>query len=131
MNNQLNYWAILAAAVSMFLLGGVWYRVFSAPWMRANGFQDKPPAANAAKIFGISFAFSLVMAINLAKFLDDPTTTAAWGATAGLLAGFGWCFMGIGIICLFERKPWSYVLINGGFLTVALTLMGFILGAWR
>ena len=131
MNTHLNYWAILAAAASMFALGGLWYRVFSAPWMRANGFNDKPPAGNSAKIFGISFVFSLVMAFNLAKFLDDPTTTAAWGATAGFLAGFGWCFMGIGIICLFERKPWSYVLINGGFLTVALTVMGLILGAWR
>jgi hypothetical protein len=99
--------------------------------MRANGFQSEPPAGNPAKIFGISFLLSLVMAFNLAKFLDSPTTTAAWGATAGFLAGFGWCFMGIGIVCLFERKPWSYVLINGGFLTVALTIMGLILGAWR
>ena len=131
MNSHLNLWAILAAATSMFVLGGVWYKIFSAPWMRANGFEGKPPAASAAKIFGISFVFSLVMAFNLAKFLDDPTTTAAWGATAGFLAGFGWCFMGIGIICLIERKPWIYVLINGGFLTVALTVMGLILGAWR
>jgi hypothetical protein len=131
MNSHLNYGAILAAAASMFALGGLWYKMFSAPWMKANGFQDRPPVANTAKIFGISFLFSLVMAFNLAKFLDNPTTTAAWGATAGFLAGFGWCFMGIGIICLFERKPWSYVLINGGFLTVALTLMGLILGAWR
>ena len=99
--------------------------------MKANGFKDQPPAGNTAKIFGISFVFSLVMAFNLAKILDDPVTTAAWGATAGFLAGFGWCFMGIGIICLFERKPWSYVLVNGGFLTVALTVMGLILGAWR
>jgi hypothetical protein len=53
------------------------------------------------------------------------------GATAGFLAGFGWCFMGIGMIALFERKPWSYVLINGGYLTVALTVMGLVLGAWR
>ena len=131
MNSHLNYWAIVSAAASMFLLGGLWCKIFSAPWMKANGFQDKPPAANTAKIFGISFLFSLVMAFNLAKFLDDPTTTVAWGATAGFLAGFGWCFMGIGIISLFERKPWSYVLINGGFLTVALTVMGVILGAWR
>ena len=131
MNSHLNYWAIFVSAVSMFVLGGLWYRVFSAPWMKANGFKDKPPAGNTAKIFGISFVFSVVMAFNLAKFLDDPTTTAAWGATAGFLAGFGWCFMGIGIICLFERKPWSYVLVNGGFLTVALTVMGLILGAWR
>jgi hypothetical protein len=37
--------------------------------------------------------------------------------------------MGIGIIRQFERKPWSYVLINGSFLTVALTVMGLIPGA--
>jgi hypothetical protein len=97
--------------------------------MKANGFKNQPPAGNTAKIFGISFVFSLVMAFNLAKILDDPVTTAAWGATAGFLAGFGWCFMGIGIIRQFERKPWSYVLINGGFLTVALTVMGLIPGA--
>jgi hypothetical protein len=65
------------------------------------------------------------------KFLDAPGTTEAWGATAGFLAWFGWSFMGIAIICLFERKRWSSVFINGGFLTAALTTMGLILGAWR
>jgi hypothetical protein len=39
--------------------------------------------------------------------------------------------MGIAIVSQFERRPWSYVLINGGYLTVSLTLMGAILGAWR
>jgi hypothetical protein len=28
MNTHLNYWAILAAAVSMFVLGGLLYRIF-------------------------------------------------------------------------------------------------------
>ena len=37
----------------------------------------------------------------------------------------------IGIIALFERRPWSYVLVNGGYMTVALLLKGTILGAWR
>ena len=88
MSNHLNYWAIFAAAVSLFVLGGLLYRIFSGPWKMANGFEGEPPAGNPAKIFGISFLFSLVMAFNLAKFLDSPTTTAVWGATAGLLAGF-------------------------------------------
>jgi uncharacterized protein DUF1761 len=127
----MNYWAVLTAAASAFGLGGVWYNVLSAPWKKANNFKDEPPAGNPAKILGLSFIFSVVMALNLAKFLDSPTTTAAWGATAGFLAGFGWCFMGIAIVSLFEHKSWSYVLINGGYLTVALTIMGLILGAWR
>jgi hypothetical protein len=71
------------------------------------------------------------MAFNLAMFLNDPKTNLAWGATAGFLAGFGWVAMGIGIVALFERRPFSYVLVNGGYLTVALVLMGAILGGWR
>ena len=130
MRSHLNYWAVLAAAVSAFAIGGLWYKAFAGPWKKANGFSEEP-SGNQAKIFGISFLLSLVMAFNLAKFLDGPSTTALWGATAGFLAGFGWCFMGIGIISLFERKSWRYVFINGGYLTVALTVMGLILGVWR
>ena len=52
-------------------------------------------------------------------------------ATAGFLAGFGWVAMGIGVVSLFEQRPWTYVFINGGYLTVALVLMGAILGGWH
>jgi hypothetical protein len=71
------------------------------------------------------------MAINLATFLADAKTPASWGATAGLLAGLGWIALGIGIVALFERWPWSYIFVNGGCVTVALVVMGLIIGAWR
>jgi hypothetical protein len=131
--HTLNIWAILVAALSAFLLGGLWYApfLFGKVWLKANGFADAAPPANTPKIFAISFILSLVMSVNLAMFLNDPKTTVAFGAAAGFAAGFGWVAMGIGIVCMFERKPWSYVLINGGYLTAALTLMGAILGAWR
>jgi len=70
------------------------------------------------------------MAFNLA-FLSGVKTTPAWGATAGLLAGFGWTTMGLGIVSLFERMPWKYVLVNGGYLTLTLVIMGLTLGSWR
>ena len=134
MNLQtLNWWAILAAAVSAFVLGGLWYSpaVLGTLWKRANGFSDQNAPRAGGKVFAISFVLSLVMAFNLAMFLNDPKTNLAWGATAGFLAGFGWVLMGIGIVSLFERRPWSYVLVNGGYLTIALVVMGAILGAWR
>jgi len=129
----LNVWAVLVAAISAFLLGGLWYApfLFGGAWRGANGFGSEEPPAAGAKVFVISFVLSLVMAVNLAMFLNDPKTNVVWGATAGFLAGFGWVAMGIGIVSLFERRPWTYVLVNGGYLTVALVIMGAILGGWR
>ena len=132
--SQLNIWAILAAAVSAFVVGGLWYSpfLFGEVWKRANGFSGaNAPSGGQAKVFALSFLLTLVMAVNLAMFLNDPKTTLAWGATAGFLAGFGWAAMGIGIVSLFERRPWAYILVNGGYLTGALVLMGAIIGAWR
>jgi len=83
------------------------------------------------KIFGLSFLFSWIMAYNLAAFLAGPDTTVLWGATAGALAGVGWVALSIGILGLFERRPWKYVLINGGYFTASFVAMGVILGAWR
>lgn len=129
----INPWATLVAAVSAFALGGVWYSpaLFHGAWKRANGFGPDYPRPNPGKTFGVGFVFSLIMSANLAMFLSDPTTTVAWGAAAGFLAGFGWAAIGMGIVCLFENRPWSYLFVNGGYLTMALTLMGTILGAWR
>jgi len=131
--HTLNIWAILVAAISAFVLGGLWYSraIFGKAWQRANGFGETPPDTNMGKVFGISFILTLIMSINLAIFLNTPATTTAFGAAAGFAAGFGWVAMGMGIVSLFERRSWSYVFINGGYLTVALTMMGAILGAWR
>jgi hypothetical protein len=129
----LNLWAILASALSAFIIGGLWYSpiLFGRAWKLANGFEVEKNEPATPKTFAISFVLSLVMAFNLAMFLNDSKTTPAWGAMAGLLAGFGWVTMGIGIVSLFERRPWKYVLVNGGYLTTALVTMGFILGSWR
>lgn len=128
---HLNIWAILAAATSAFLVGGLWYSpiFLGRAWERANGFSETPKAD--PKVFLPGFLLSLVMAANLAFFLNDAKTTATWGAIAGFLAGFGWVAMGMAVVALFERRSWKYSLINGGYVTVALTLMGLILGGWR
>lgn len=131
---QINYLAVLAAAVSAFVIGGLWYSplLFNKAWMAANGFSEADAQkGNPAKIFGWSFVLTLVMAINLAAFLAGPDTTLAWGTAAGALTGLGWVAPGIGVVALFERRPLSYILVNGGYWSVALTVMGAILGGWR
>ena len=134
MSANINYLAVVAAAVSTFVLGGLWYSplLFGKAWMRANNFSETDVQTfSKARMFGWSIVFSLVMALNLAMFLAAPDTNASWGATAGALAGLGWVAMSIAIIGLFENKSWGYIAINGGYVTVAFTIMWLIIGAWR
>jgi hypothetical protein len=132
--SKINYLAVLVAAASCFVLGGLWYSplLFGKAWMRANNFTDSDVQAfSKARMFGWSFVFSLVMALNLAMFLAGPGTNARWGMTAGALAGLGWVAMAIAIIGVFENRSWPYIAINGGYMTIAFTIMGLVIGAWR
>ena len=132
--STINYLAVLTAALSTFVLGGLWYSplVFGKAWMRENNLTEADlQGFSKARMFGWSFLFSLVMALNLAMLLAGPTTNLTWGMIAGALAGLGWVAMSIAIIGLFENKSWKYIAINGGYMTVAFVIMGAIIGAWR
>ena len=132
--SKINYFAVLAAALSTFVLGGLWYSplLFGKVWMRLNNFSEEDLATfSKARMFGWSFVFALVMSLNLAMFLAAPGTNVGWGMAAGALAGFGWVAMAIAVIGVFENRSCSYIAINGGYMTVAFIVMGAILGAWR
>src|SRR4029078_1560210 len=115
--NQINWLAVFAAALSTFVIGGLWYSpvLFGKVWMRVNGFSEEQVAGfNKARAFGGSFILALIMSANLAMFLADPKTTVVWEMTAGALAGVGWVAAGLGIIALFEGRLWTYLLVYGG-----------------
>lgn len=131
---HLNWLAVFAAAVSAFALGGLWYSpvLFGRAWMSVNNLTEADLAkGNMTKIFGLALVFEVIMAANLAAFLAEPKTSAAWAATAGFLAGFGWVALAIATIALFERRSWKYTVINGGYMTLSFVVMGLIIGAWR
>ncbi|MGN6394328.1 MAG: DUF1761 domain-containing protein [Mucilaginibacter sp.] len=131
--SHINWLAIVVAALSAFMVGGIWYSrpLFGNAWMiDSNLNMEQIQAGNKGKIFGFTAVFSLLMAVNLGMFLADAKTDLAWGTTAGFLAGI-WTFSAIAIHSLFELKSWRYILINGGYSLVSLTLMGAIIGAWR
>ncbi|HET6996840.1 MAG TPA: DUF1761 domain-containing protein [Chitinophagaceae bacterium] len=140
---SINWLAVLVAGISSFVVGGIWYSpgLFGRAWMKDNNFTEEDvKRGNKGKVFGWTFIFSLLMAVNLGMFLSDPPagcpadcvtkTDISWGAIAGFLAGV-WTFSAIAIHSLFEQKPWRLILINGFYSVVALTLMGAIIGVWR
>lgn len=133
MEGSVNHFAVITAAVSTFIIGGLWYSplMFYKAWMKANNFKEGEPQTNKGVTFGLSFVLSLAMAYNLAFFISGPEITLNWAISAALLAGFGWAALSLAIIALFEGRPASYIFINGGYITVSFAVMGLILGLWR
>ena len=126
---EVNWLAVLAAAFSAFLLGGLWYSpaLFMKSWQRGAGLTDEQlKGGNAAKIYGGAFALSLVAAATFAMFLGKLPVGVA--TAYGFCAGLAWVAASFGINYLFERKPLSLWLVNGGYHTLQFTLYGLILG---
>lgn len=127
---DINWLAVFAAAASSFVLGGVWYSVLGNAWLKAAGLtKERAMAGNKALIFGGSFVLALISAATFAIFLG-PDLDAATGALYGLTAGLCWVAASYGISYLFEMRPLSLWLINGGYHTLQFTLIGAILGAF-
>jgi hypothetical protein len=133
-NLYINHIAVFVCAILNLGLGALWYSpvLFYKGWLGETKLTEEQLArTNPAKTYGLTFLFAWVISYNLAFFLGDATTNAMWGATAGFLAGFGFSALIFTIIALFEQRSWKYIFINGGYITVYFTLIGFVLGVWQ
>ena len=130
---DVNYLAVLAAAVATFALGGLWYSpaLFGKAWQREAGVtEEKMKSANMPLIFGLTFVLALIAAWVFALFLG-PRPPMALGLGAGFSAGLCWVAASLGINYLFERKSLKLWLINGGYHTLQFTIIGLILALWH
>ncbi len=131
--SQINYLAVLVAALSSFVIGFLWYAPFSFAniWMKEAGLsEEKIKEASMVKTFGLSFLLALIICFNLAAFLG-PDAGLAWGITAGALAGIGWAATSLGMFYLFEGRSFKLFLINAGYLAVTYAVAGGIIGVWQ
>lgn len=130
---NLNWLAVLAATLSTFLLGGIWYSplMFGRAWMEVAGItEEKAKAANPGKVYGGAFVLSLISAVNLGMFVG-PESDVAFGIAAGAAVGIGWVATSFGVVYLFEQRPRLHWFINASYWVVAFIIMGAILGAWK
>lgn len=121
---------MLAAAVSSFLIGGLWYSpvLFARAWMREAGVSEEQLREKVAQTFAGAFVLSFVIALNLAFFVGT-NASLGWGAGAGALAGVGWAAASLATVFLFERRSVTLMVIDGGYLAVSYTVMGVIIAA--
>jgi hypothetical protein len=129
--HDLNGWAVIVAAASSFLLGGLWYSpaMFGRLWSREAKIGKEPGAGHPARVFGLSFLFALGSAAVFAGWVGpDPTLPDA--LTCGLLAGAGFVAASFGINYQFANRSTLMWLIDGGYHTVQFLLFGLVLGLW-
>jgi len=130
---EVNYLAVIAAAVATFLLGGLWYSpaLFGKAWQREAGVPDeRMKNANMVMVFGLTFMLSLIAAWVFALFLG-PRPPLSLGLGAGFAAGLCWVAASFGINYLFEGRSFRLFLINGGYHTLQFTIVGLILALWH
>lgn len=137
---DVNWLAVLVAAVAAFAVGIVWFSppVFGGIWAREvsgyTGIPDADIAAAAEKPTALSRWFLGILAASAALGLvaelagvDSFRDGVALGVACGL--GFGATLSSWPSV--FARLPWRWWILNVAAFVVMLAVMGAIIGSWR
>ena len=130
--SAVNIWAVLVAAISSFLLGGLWYSpvLFHKLWNREAGRDDNPEKMqHPGRVFGVAFVFALIAAWVFARWLgpDPQLRDALW---KGLAAGAGLVGASFGINYQFANRSFLMWAIDAGYHTAQFLLFAVVLALW-
>lgn len=128
----LHWWAVLAAGITGFVIGGVWYAppIFGNRWLRLLGTDPAIMRRSTAPIL-LALVAALATACLLAFLI-------AWSGAAGPLEGAWVGFVAWAAFCIAIELPrenlerrLAVFLIGSGHKLLLAVAMGAILGAWR
>jgi hypothetical protein len=132
---DVNWLAILVAAVVWFVLGGLWYMtpVIARVWQRAGGIEVPEDAGPNPMVFVLTFLAYLVAATVTAMLaVATGTDTVGEGVALGAVVGVGYALTAAAVNAIYDQKPepvtWFWV--NGVFNLIGLTVVGAIIGAF-
>ena len=133
---RINYAAVAVSALLYWMLGAVWYFVFSKPFVALMRWTPEQVARieseGAAREIGVALLVSLLTSYVLAHFIKF---TGAEDARRGAETAF-WLWLGFVLTTnlntvLFELRPLGLYLINSGYHLVGFLLMGAVLAVWK
>ena len=137
----ISYLAVLVAAVAGWLVGAVYYTVFSAPWMAAQGktkedfrreMEGKSGAAKAFPFVG-AFVAEVIMAWMLAGVLGhlgSGQVTLMNGVISGAFLWFGFVLTTVAVNNMFAGKKAALTVIDSLHWLAVLVVMGGVIGAF-
>ena len=135
--DYLNWPAILVAALAYFALGSLWYSkiLFAKRWIADLKLDINNPEAKKGMglMFGGSFVLMFVQSLAIA-ILAERIGIRGEGWMSGLKLGAvtGGCFAAtaVGVNYLYEKKPLSLFLINGGYAVMGNIIAAIIICSW-
>ncbi|HXV74365.1 MAG TPA: DUF1761 domain-containing protein [Sphingomonadales bacterium] len=132
---EVNYLAVVSAAIAGMLVGAVWYSpmMFANAWMAENKFGPKD-LADPKKAMAQSFVATLVLAFGMTIiFMVLAPSPAGW--VEGVQWGFALAVLIHGMAGFpnyaFENRSLKLFLIHLGHTAVVMMLMGAILAVWK
>jgi heme/copper-type cytochrome/quinol oxidase subunit 4 len=131
----LNWPAVLVAGIADWLLGAVWFTVFSKQWQAGLRMSPEQLQTQMAHPnfwpYIIAFLCSVLLAYVIARLVaSSPTHGLFRGITIGLLVGLG-AAVAMVTEMVFEVRAQSFILISAAYPFLGCILMGIIVGAWR
>jgi hypothetical protein len=130
---DVNWLAVLIAALAKFAIGGVWYSppVFGPRWGAIVGVSPEAFKARMVQAMIIDLIASFVLAWVLANVLKF---TGAVGLIPGARVSF---FLWLGFVAtplisttIYEGRPLALFGINAAYWLVSMLVMGALIGAW-
>ena len=130
---DVNWLAVLVAALAKFVIGGVWYSppVFGPRWGAIVAVSPEAFKARMVPAMVTDLLASLVLAWVLANVLKF---TGATGLVPGVRVSF---FLWLGFVAtpllsttVYEGRPFALFVINGGYWLVSMLVMGAVIGVW-
>jgi hypothetical protein len=133
---SLNWLAVVAATLALYLLGGLWYSpaLFGPRWRVGVGFAPPHGWKPGALLYlaPLDGCFVVTLATALLDTIADAQS-ATDGVVLGLIVGLGYAaaVAGVDATAPSHPRPGTLALIVGAYWAVGLTMVAVILSVWR
>lgn len=134
---DLNWLAVIVAAVAYFILGGIWYAppVMGKAWMKASGIDMADTEGGTSPIIFVAplLGYVLVAAATAMIAVSTGTDTFSEGIVLGIVIGFGYAAALIAVIAVFEAKkphPTMWAVITSAYNIIGLMITAVIISVW-
>lgn len=125
---EIDWIAVVVAAVASFAFGAVYYMGLSKPWMAAVGKSEAELKANQSAVpFIVSGVAELVMACMLS--LAGAGAGIVEGLTIGFLAWLGFVLTTMAVNHRYQGASLSLTVIDNGHWLGVLLIQGLVIGA--